>query len=63
MTWTPLDPTALREGYLAGRRGLTDDDNPFMVGTREALAWGIGLLRGSRKRLRVVNGGRAAISR
>jgi len=29
ITRIPLDPTALREGYLAGRRGITDEANPY----------------------------------
>jgi hypothetical protein len=55
----PLDPTALREGYLAGRRGITADAISYPVGTREALAWGIGWVTGQRKQLRVVDDGRA----
>jgi hypothetical protein len=47
----------LHEGYLAGRRGLAREDNPYMVGTREALAWDIGRIDGSRKRLWIVRGG------
>jgi hypothetical protein len=53
----PLDPTVLRQGYLAGRRGSTGDDNPYQVGTREGLAWGIGWAKGQEKQLRVVDGG------
>jgi hypothetical protein len=45
VTWTPLDPMALLEGYLSGRRGLPGEANPYQVGTREALAWGIGWQR------------------
>jgi len=51
----PLDPTAMGHGYHAGRRGLTDADNPYAVGTREAIAWVIGLMRGRIKRLEVVD--------
>ena len=57
VTWRPLDPTLLREGYLAGRRGLAGEANPYMVGTREALAWGIGWAKGQEKQLRVVDRG------
>jgi hypothetical protein len=60
--WAPLDATVLREGYLAGRRGLSDDVNPYPVGTREALAWVIGLMDGRTRRLRIVDGGRSAFS-
>ena len=57
--FVPLDAVALREGYLAGRRNKTDDDNPYQAGTREGLAWSVGLIRGHRKRLLlVVDGGR-----
>ena len=49
--FAPLDPTALLEGSLAGRRGLTDADNPYRVGTREAIAWVIGLMYGRARRL------------
>jgi hypothetical protein len=54
VTWSPLDPMLLREGYVAGRRGLAGEANPYMVGTREALAWGIGWAKGQEKQLRVV---------
>jgi hypothetical protein len=37
ITRTPLDPRALREGFLAGRRGITGEANPYQVGTHEAL--------------------------
>ena len=57
VTWSPLDPTLLREGYLAGRRGLAGEANPYMVGTREALAWGIGWAKGQEKQLIVVDRG------
>jgi hypothetical protein len=58
ITWAPLDATALREGYLAGRRGITGEANPYQVGTHEALAWGIGWVTDQKKQLRVVDGGR-----
>ena len=61
VTWKPLDPTLLRDGYLAGRRGLTGEANPYMVGTREALAWGIGWATGVRKQLRVVDNDRLSM--
>ena len=60
--WAPLDVTVRREGYLAGRRRLYDDVNPYPVGTREALAWVIGLMDGRTRRLRIVDGGRSAFS-
>jgi hypothetical protein len=52
----PLDAMALREGYLAGRRGLPGQANPYMVGTHEAIAWVIGLTDGRTKPLRIVAG-------
>ena len=51
-----LDPTALREGYRAGRRGLTGEANPYQVGTHEAIAWQLGLAEGRTKRLKPVDG-------
>ena len=57
ITRIPLDPALRREGYLAGRRGLTPEDNPYPVATREALAWGIGLLDGRRKQLTIIASG------
>ena len=59
ITWVPLDATLLREGYLAGRRGITGEANPYQVGTREALAWDICWVKGLRKQLRVVDAGRS----
>ena len=56
VTWSPLDPTLLRKGYLAGRRGLAGEANPYMGGTREALAWGIGWAKGQEKQLHLVDG-------
>ena len=41
-----LDLSVLNEGYLAGRRGLTDADNPYPVGTRDAIAWVRGFMKG-----------------
>ena len=57
VTWRPLDPTLLREGYVAGRRGLAGESNSYVVGTRDALAWGIGWANGLAKQLRVVDRG------
>ena len=48
------DSKALREGYLAGRRGRTGADNPYEGKTREACAWLTGMLYGSMKRLKIV---------
>ena len=62
ITRIPLDPKALREGYLAGRRGITGEANPYQVGTHEALAWGIGWVTGQKKQLRVVDGRRLVTS-
>jgi hypothetical protein len=55
--WRPIDPALLREGYVAGRRGFAGEANPYVVGTREALAWGIGWAKGHEKQLRVVDRG------
>jgi hypothetical protein len=57
ITRAPFDATLLREGYLAGRRGFSGNNNPYPAGTREALAWGIGWINGQRKQLQVVDGG------
>ena len=57
VTWRPLDPSLLRDGYVAGRRGFAGEVNPYIVGTREALAWGIGWAMGQAKQLRVVDCG------
>ena len=51
----PLDPSAHEAGYHAGRRGLTDADNPYPVATREAIAWVIGFMKGRSKRLQIVD--------
>jgi hypothetical protein len=56
ITRIPFDATALREGYLAGRRGITGEANPHKVGSHKALAWGIGWVKGQKKQLRVVGG-------
>ena len=62
ITRIPLDTSALRQGYLAGRRGITGEANPYQAGTHEALAWGIGWVKGEKKQLRVVDGSRSALS-
>ena len=62
VTCNPLDPTLLREGYLAGRRGHSGEANPYMFGTREALAWGIGWKQGQEKQLRVVDRSRYVLA-
>ena len=55
ITRIPLDAVIRREGYLAGRRGLTEKDNPYPDVTREALTWHLGMLDGRNKRLHVVD--------
>jgi hypothetical protein len=45
---------AYRKGYLAGRRGCTDADNPYEGDSREARAWLMGLLDGRMHQLTVV---------
>ena len=54
ITRISIDAAIRREGYLAGRRGLTDKDNPYPRATREALAWSLGMMDGRTKRLQVV---------
>ena len=56
ITRISLDATIVREGYRAGRRGLTE--NPYPVGSREALAWHFGLVKGRSKCLRIVARGK-----
>jgi hypothetical protein len=58
ITRIPLDAEAHRQGYLAGRRGNPDEGNPYQPGTREALAWIIGHVDGSTKRLRIIRSDR-----
>ena len=62
ITRIPLDPTAQREGYLAGRRGIAVEANPYQAGTPAALAWGIGWVSGLKKQLRVMYGGRSVFT-
>ena len=46
---------AYRRGYLAGRRSCTSSDNPYESGSLEARTWIRGLLKGSTKRLTLVD--------
>jgi hypothetical protein len=62
ITRIPLDPMALRGGYLAGRRGITDEANPYQAGAPAALAWRIGWVSGLKKQLRVMYGGRSVFT-
>ena len=62
ITRIPLDATAQREGYLAGRRGIAVEANPYQAGTQEALAWGIGWVSGLKKQLRVMYGGHSVFT-
>jgi hypothetical protein len=39
----PRDTKARHEGYLAGRRGLTGADNPYLGDSRAAQDWLMGL--------------------
>ena len=50
----PRDTEARRKGYHAGRRGLTDADNPYEPDTRDGRAWLRGLRDGRMRRLTVV---------
>ena len=54
----PRDTKARREGYLAGRHGLTADVNPYHGDSRAARDWLIGLLDGRSKRLEIVATGK-----
>jgi ribosome modulation factor len=47
-----------REGYLAGRRGRADADNPYKGETREACAWLMGMHDDSAKRLKIIATGK-----
>ena len=47
---------ALRQGYLAGRRGLPASANPFRAGTKKAEAWLQGRRQGQNWPIRVVEG-------
>ena len=62
ITPIPLDPTAQREGYLAGRSGIAVEANPYQAGTHAALAWGIGWVSGLKKQLRIMYGGRSVFT-
>jgi ribosome modulation factor len=53
-TRVPLNTEAWHQGYVAGRRGLMNDSNPFPIATAEALAWNLGWSAGRMKRVRVV---------
>jgi hypothetical protein len=48
------DTEAWKEGYAAGRRGLTGQFNPHPVGSIRALSWQSGLAQGRKKQLDVV---------
>ena len=50
----PRETKARREGYLAGRHGLTGDANPYRGDSRAARDWLMGLLDGRTKRLEIV---------
>ena len=49
----PRDTKARREGYLAGRHGLTADANPYDGDSRAARDWLMGLLDGRTRQLTV----------
>ena len=50
----PRETKSRREGYLAGRHGLTGDANPYRRDSRSARDWLMGLLDGRTKRLEIV---------
>jgi len=54
LTSERLNTEAWHKGYVAGRRGLMNDCNPFPVATAEALAWNLGGSAGRMKPVRVV---------
>jgi len=54
----PRDTKARCEGYLAGRRGLTGEANPYKGDSRAARDWVMGLLDGRTRRLEVVATGK-----
>jgi hypothetical protein len=54
MTRVPLNTQAWHQGYVAGRRGLMNDSNPFPVATAEAIAWKLGWSAGRMKPVRMV---------
>jgi ribosome modulation factor len=49
---------ARQEGYVAGRRGLSEDANPYESGSDQARAWKFGLINGRNKPLRLLDGKR-----
>src|SRR5215510_4669325 len=54
LTRVPLSTRAWHQGYMAGRRGVMHDCNPFAVATAEALAWNLGWSAGRMKPVRAV---------
>jgi hypothetical protein len=54
----PRETKARREGYLAGRHGLTAGANPYDGDSRAARDWLMGLLDGRTKRLEIVATGK-----
>jgi hypothetical protein len=54
LTRAPLATAAWHQGYVAGRRGIMNDCNPFPVATAEALAWSLGWSSGRMKPVRAV---------
>ena len=44
------------KGYRAGRRGLSDAHNPYILGTLPARAWWMGQMVGRTKQLTIVAG-------
>ena len=55
-TATDLDLAyqAWRVGYVAGRRGVSEDANPYARDSDLARAWKFGLINGRAKPLRIV---------
>jgi ribosome modulation factor len=53
----PRYSEARQQGYRAGRRGRSADDNPYDHRSREARAWLRGLSEGRLRRLTVVRPG------
>ena len=49
---------ARQEGYVARRRGLSEDAKPYESGGDQARAWKFGLINGPNKPLRLVDGKR-----
>ena len=52
MTRVSFQTKAWHQGYVAGRRGLMNECNPFRVATAEALAWNLGWSAGRMKPVR-----------